>query len=50
MVTWTQDELTTSATAEELELTSLRRNDALGNPVTISVVRVGDRPQPGSGR
>jgi hypothetical protein len=42
MVTWTRDELTKIAAAEELELASVRRDDTLGNPVTIWVVRVGD--------
>ena len=42
MPTWTRDELTKVAAAEELELASVRRDDTLGNPVTIWVVRVGD--------
>ena len=42
MVTWTHDELAKIAAAEELELASVRRDDTLGNPVTIWVVRVGD--------
>lgn len=42
MVTWTRDELTKIAGAEELELASLRQDDTLGNPVTIWVARVGD--------
>lgn len=42
MVTWTHDELTKIAAAEELKLASVRGDDTLGNPVTISVVRVGD--------
>jgi hypothetical protein len=39
---WTRDELTRIAAAEELELASGRRDDTLGHPVTIWVVRVGD--------
>jgi hypothetical protein len=42
MVTWTRDELTKIAAAEELELASVRQDDTLGNPVTIWVVRVVD--------
>ena len=42
MPTWTRDELAKIAAAEELELAPLRRDDTLGNPVTIWVVRVGD--------
>ena len=42
MVTWTRDELAEIAAAEELELASVRRDDTLGKPVTIWVVRVGD--------
>ena len=42
MPAWTRDELTKIAAAEELELASVRRDDALGNPVTIWVVRVAD--------
>jgi hypothetical protein len=39
---WTRHELMKIAASEELELASVRRNDTLGNPVTIWVVRVGD--------
>jgi hypothetical protein len=42
MTTWTKDELHKIAAAEELELTSLRRDDRLSNAVTIWVVRVGN--------
>jgi hypothetical protein len=42
MATWTSDELRNIATAEELELASIGRDDALGKRVTIWVVRVGD--------
>ena len=42
MATWTNDELHKIATAEELELASIRRDSTLGNAVTIWVVRVGD--------
>jgi hypothetical protein len=42
MSTWTSDELTTIATAEELQIASLRRDGTLRNPVTIWVVRHGD--------
>lgn len=42
MATWTQDELHKIATAEELELASLRRDSTLSNAVTIWVVRVDD--------
>jgi hypothetical protein len=42
MVTRRRDELTKIAGAEELELAPLRRDGALGHPVTIWVVRVGD--------
>lgn len=42
MVTWTREELMKIATAEELQLASLRRDETLGSPVTIWVVRVGD--------
>jgi hypothetical protein len=40
--TWTSDELNKIGTAEELEITPLRRDGTLRNPVTIWVVRVGD--------
>jgi hypothetical protein len=42
MTTWTSDELTKIATAEELQIASLRRDDRLRNPVTIWVVRYGN--------
>jgi hypothetical protein len=42
MSTWASDELTTIATAEELQIASLRRDGTLRNPVTIWVVRHGD--------
>jgi hypothetical protein len=42
MTTWTSDELTKIGTAEELQITSLRRDGTLRNPVTIWVVRHGD--------
>src|SRR5262249_46819010 len=42
MTKWTSDELRKIAAAEELELSSVRGDDTLGNPVTIWVVRVGD--------
>jgi hypothetical protein len=42
MTTWTSEELTKIGTAEELEISSLRRDGTLTNPVTIWVVRVGD--------
>jgi hypothetical protein len=42
MTTWTSDELDKIGTAEELEITSLRRYGTLRNPVTIWVVRLGD--------
>jgi hypothetical protein len=42
MSTWTSDELNKIGKAEELQITSLRRDDTLRNPVTIWVVRVGD--------
>lgn len=42
MPVWTDDELTNIATAEELEIASLRRDGTLRNPVTIWVVRAGD--------
>ena len=41
-MTWTHDELAKIAAAEELELAAVRRDDTLGNPVTIWVVRVDD--------
>jgi hypothetical protein len=42
MSTWTSDELTTIATAEELHIASLRRDGTLPNPLTVWVVRHGD--------
>ena len=42
MTTWTSDELTKIGTAEELEITSLRRDGPLRKPRTIWVVRAGD--------
>jgi len=42
MMTWTSNELNESGTTEELQITSLRRDGTLRNPVTIWVVRLGD--------
>ncbi len=42
MTTWTNDELNKIGNAEELQITSLRRDGTLRKPVTIWVVRVGD--------
>jgi hypothetical protein len=42
MATWTNDELSTIAAAEELELASVRHDGTLGNAVTIWIVRVDD--------
>ena len=42
MTTWTSDELDTIGNADELQLTPLRRDGTLRNPVTIWVVRHGD--------
>jgi hypothetical protein len=42
MTAWTSDELDKIASAEELEIASLRRDGALRKPRTIWVVRVGD--------
>jgi hypothetical protein len=42
MTTWTSDELSQIGTAEELEISSRRRDGTLRNPVTIWVVRLGD--------
>jgi hypothetical protein len=42
MSEWTSDELTNIGTAEELKITSMRRDGTLRKPVTIWVVRVGD--------
>ena len=43
MTAWTGDELTKIGTAEELNLASMRRDDTLRKPVTMWVVRQGDR-------
>lgn len=42
MTTWTNDELNRIGTAEELQLSSLRRDGTLRNPVIMWVVRLGD--------
>ena len=42
MATWTSDELTRIGGADELRITSLRRDGTLRKPVIIWVVRVGD--------
>jgi len=42
MTTWTNDELKKIEKADELELSSLRRDGTLRNPVTMWVVRVGN--------
>ena len=42
MLTWTPEELSKIAAAEELDLASVRHDGRLGDPVTIWVVRVGD--------
>ena len=42
MSTWTNEELTKIATADELEIAPLRRDGSLRTPVTIWVVRHGD--------
>ena len=42
MTAWTIDELDKIAAAEELEITSVRRDETLRNPTTIWVVRHGD--------
>ena len=42
MTTWTSEELTKIGTAEELQITSLRRDGTLRKPVTIWGVRLGD--------
>jgi hypothetical protein len=42
MTTWTSDELTKIAAAEELEIASLRQDGTLRKSRTIWVVRVGD--------
>jgi hypothetical protein len=43
MSEWTSEQLTKIGTAEELRLASMRRDDTLRRPVTIWVVRDGDR-------
>ena len=43
MTGWTSEELTRIGTAEELNIQSMRRDDTLRRPVTIWVVRRGDR-------
>ena len=42
MTTWTHNELTRIGIADELEITTLRRDGTLRKPVTIWVVRLGD--------
>jgi hypothetical protein len=42
MTTWTSEELDKIATAEALQIASLRRDGTLRKPVTIWVVRNGD--------
>ena len=42
MMRWTSNELNEIGTTEELQITSLRRDGTLRNPVTIWVVRLGD--------
>ena len=42
MATWTSDELNRIGGADELKITSLRRDGTLRNPVIIWIVRVGD--------
>jgi len=42
MASWTSNELKKIETADELDISSLRRDGTLRNPVTIWVVRVGD--------
>ncbi len=42
MTAWTTEELTRIGSAEELEITTLRRDDTLGSPRTICVVPHGD--------
>ena len=42
MTAWTNDELTSIGTAEELQIASARSDNTLRNPRTIWVVRVGD--------
>lgn len=42
MTTWTTDELNKIGNAEEIKISSVRRDGTLRKPVTIWVVRVGD--------
>jgi len=42
MTSWTREELTKIAGADELEIASLRSDGTLGSPRTIWVVRLGD--------
>jgi hypothetical protein len=42
MNSWTSDELNKIRTAEELQLSSVRRDGTLRKPVTMWVVRCGD--------
>jgi hypothetical protein len=42
MTTWTSDELGKIGAAEELQISTLRPDGTLRNPVTIWVVRLGD--------
>ena len=42
MTAWTNDELNKIAKAEELDLSSLRKDGTLRKPTTIWMVRVGD--------
>jgi hypothetical protein len=42
MTAWSNDELTRIGTAEELQISSIRVDGTLRNPVTIWVVRNGD--------
>ncbi len=44
MTTWTTEELTGVAAAEELEIASLRPDGALGSARTVPVVPLGDDP------
>lgn len=42
MTSWTDEELSTIAAADELEIAALQRDGALRRPVTVWVVRHGD--------
>lgn len=42
MTPWTESELKRIETADELDLSSMRRDGTLRNPVTMWVVRIGD--------